>query len=367
MNMKLLFITGQLYLPQMHGGLQTSTDELCRALLDRGHKVAVLCSLAGGGLLALRSRVNMRINKRLHGCKVSRDTGFGYPVWRTWFPWEAVEHVSAKERPDLIVVMAVKPVRMALAAMPTEIPILIQLQDVEFDQHDGRFESLGKIACVANSNFTAEKYRRAYGVNPSIIYPFISQEKYKSLSPTTRENVTFINPVPAKGFELALTIARLCPEIPFSFVEAWPLSHDQRRELTQRLSALPNVTLSPPQDDMRKVYGKCKILLAPSLWEEAYGRVVTEAQMNGIPVVASTRGGLPEAVGPGGILLNPDGPLDEWVTAIRKLWRNSKHYAELSAAALTYASRPDISFNYQIDAYEQAMLAAANVSQSFSP
>jgi glycosyltransferase involved in cell wall biosynthesis len=359
-----LFITAHVYLPQMRGGLQSSTDELCRSLVARGHRVAVLAGLASRSL-TLKSRIKMQINSRLFGCKVTRETGLGYPVWYSWLPWEAVKHVARKEKPDLIVVMAVRPVRMALAAKPTGIPILIQLQDVQFNQHDGPFQDLGKIACVANSNFTAEKYRRAYGVNPSVIYPFILKEKYKTLTPPTRENVTFINPVPVKGSDLALRIALLCPEIPFSFVEAWPLSDDQRRELRQRLSAVPNVTLFPPQEAMRKVYGKCKILLAPSVWEEAYGRVATEAQINGIPVVASARGGLPEAVGPGGILLNPDGPLDRWAAAIRKLWHDQRHYAQLSAAALTYATRPETSFDYQIDAWERAMLAATNVLQSF--
>lgn len=354
--MRILFITGNRYLPQVHGGSQSSTDQLCRALLDRGHGVAVLCSLAQGGLFALWSRVKMQINNRLRGRKLSRDTRFGYPVWRAWFPWEAVEYVAGKERPDLIVVLAISPVRMALAARAAQIPILITLEDVLFDEHGGPFEALGNIPCVANSHFTAQRYRESYGVNPSVICPIISKGKYRT--PTTRENVTFINPVPGKGSDLALRIARLCPEIPFSFVEGWPLSDYQRRDLTQQLSALPNVTLSPSQDDMRKVYGKCKILLVPSLYEEGYGRVATEAQINGIPVVASTRGGLPEAVGPGGILLNPDGPVDEWATAIRKLWQNSKHYAELSAAALTHASRLETSSDYQIDAWVRAMLAA---------
>ena len=94
--------------------------------------------------------------------------------------------------------------------------------------------------------------------------------------------------------------------------------------------------------------------------EEAYGRVVTEAQINGIPVIASTRGGLPEAVGPGGILIDPDGPIDDWVKAVRNLWDDDAHYAALSAAALAHAQRPEITLAYQIDAWERALMTAAN-------
>jgi len=355
--LKILFITAHPYLPQMQGGLQSSANQLCRDLVERGHKVAVLGALISGDLIGWMARIKMQINKRLFGCKVSRDIRLGYPVWRTWFPWEAVEYVANREKANLIVVMAVKPVLMALAARPTEIPVLLMLQDVEFSQHAARFEHLGDIPCIANSRFTAEKYRSKYGVDPIVIYPFMSLEKYKT--EPTRENVTFINPVPEKGRDIAVQIARLCPDIPFSFVEAWPLSNEQRRELIQNLSGLSNVTLSPPQKDMRRVYGKSKILLAPSVWEEAYGMVVTEAQISGIPAIASRRGGLPEAVGPGGLLLDPEGPIEDWVQAVRKLWQDERAYADLSAAALAYAQRPEMQSDFQADAYEQALLKAA--------
>jgi glycosyltransferase involved in cell wall biosynthesis len=109
---------------------------------------------------------------------------------------------------------------------------------------------------------------------------------------------------------------------------------------------------------MRRVYGKCKILLVPSVWEEAYGRVVTEAQVSGIPAVASERGGLPEAVGRGGILIDPDGPIDHWVTAVRKLWHDDHCYAERSAAAVAHAERTENSLAHKWVLWEQSLLDA---------
>jgi glycosyltransferase involved in cell wall biosynthesis len=356
--MRILFVTAHPYLPQLHGGMQRSADQLCAALIKRGHKVAVLAGLAGGGgLFAWKSRLKMQINKRLSGCKVTRDYTSNYPVWRTWFPWEAIASVTDKEKPELIVVMAGHPARMAAAAKQTKIPILIQLQNVDFHLLGRRMEECRDMPSVANSRFTADKYLHAFGIKSGVIYPFIAAENYRTK--TTRENVTMINPLPLKGGDIAVEIARLCPEIPFSFVESWTLSADDRQQLMQKLTGLSNVTLSPPQDDMHAIYGKCKILLAPSTYEEAYGRVATEAQLSGIPVIASTRGGLPEAVGPGGILLDPDQPIADWAAAVRKLWQDQAHYAELSAAALAYAERREMTFGYQIEAYEQAMLIAA--------
>jgi glycosyltransferase involved in cell wall biosynthesis len=296
-NMRILFVTAAPYLPQSHGGMATCADDLCRSLKIKGHRVSVLAGfIHHPSFVGWKSRIKMRINERLSQCKVSCDIFGGYPVWRSWFPWEAIDYVARKVRPDLIVIMAGNragggPVSMALAAQRTTIPILMLLQDVDFDSHGARFEDLGDVPCVANSRFTAEKYRQAYGVNSTVIYPFIATRKYETK--TTKENVTFVNPVQIKGLDIALGVARLCPEIPFSFVESWRLSAGPRQKLMEQLAALPNITFCPPQTDMRVVYGKCKILLAPSMWEEAYGRVATEAQMSGVPVVASARGGLP--------------------------------------------------------------------------
>src|SRR5438094_43018 len=111
--MNILFITAHKYLPQMLGGLQTSTDELCKGLLTRGHCVSVLAGLMPGGWTAYTARLKMHVRSRYTGHKVARDTALGYPVWRSWFPWEDVQYVARKDKPDLIVVMAMKPVRMA--------------------------------------------------------------------------------------------------------------------------------------------------------------------------------------------------------------------------------------------------------------
>jgi glycosyltransferase involved in cell wall biosynthesis len=314
------------------------------------------------GLLKWTCGIQRKILRR----NFSRDTQPGYAVWRSRQPWEDLGDVAKLERPDVIVVMAVEPVRMALAAKRTGIPLVMHLQDVEFQRHGGDFEDLGsEIPCVANSRFTADKYRNAYGVGPRVIYPFIAPDRYRT--ETTRENVTFINPMHAKGREIAVGVAKLCPGIPFAIVESWPLPIDEWHWLMDKLSALPNAKFLSPQKDMRKVYGKCKILLAPSIWEEGYGRVVTEAQVSGIPAVVSNRGGLPEAAGPGGIILDPERPIGDWAAAVRKLWSDEWYYAEFSAAARAYAARPQNSLSEKLARWEQALSDASNGSWNDTP
>ena len=71
-----------------------------------------------------------------------------------------------------------------------------------------------------------------------------------------------------------------------------------------RLDRIPNIKIMPNQIDMRPVYAETKVLLFPSFWNEPSGRTIVEAQLNGIPVMASRRGGIPENLNGGGFLFD---------------------------------------------------------------
>jgi glycosyltransferase involved in cell wall biosynthesis len=173
---------------------------------------------------------------------------------------------------------------------------------------------------------------------------------------------TFVNPLPAKGLDIVLALAAGRPDIPFEFVESWPLRPAEEASLAARLATLPNVTLTRRCSDMREVYGRCRVLLAPSRWIESWGRVASEAQISGIPVIAARRGGLPEAVGPGGILVDPDAPLSAWEAALATLWDDPAAHRRYEAAALAHAARPEMAPDALLDRFIAAVeghLAAA--------
>ncbi len=93
---------------------------------------------------------------------------------------------------------------------------------------------------------------------------------------------------------------------------------------------------------MKSIYARTRILLVPSQWEEAWGRVVTEAHVSGIPVLASDVGGLPQAVGPGGRLVPRDADCGTWAQCLREIWSNDDAWRTLSLAAIRYAQRSEI-------------------------
>ena len=195
--MRVLFITASAYLPQARGGMQSSANELCIALKNRGHRVAVLAGFKPNGFVGWKSRLKMEINRRRCGFSVSREIMPEYRLWRARLPWDALGHVVGEEKPDVVVVMSGQPLRMALAAKRSHIPVVMLLQNVEFHLLGGSFDELGNVVCVANSRFTAGKYRATFGISPRVIYPFVSLSLYRTQR--TPQNITFVNPLPVKG------------------------------------------------------------------------------------------------------------------------------------------------------------------------
>jgi glycosyltransferase involved in cell wall biosynthesis len=351
--MKVLFASGGGFYPEFHGGVQSSTDHLVKQLRSDGHDAAVLAALFGSGMFGFMQRVKLKALGR--GAVV--DHFPGYPVARAWFPAEAVPYAVARFKPDVAVVQCQKSVPIARAMERAGVPAVIYLRNVEFHELDGDLRELKSATYIANSEFTSGAYRERFGVESAIIPPSIDPEKYRTTS--TREVVTFINPYSEKGYERAVQIAQACPEIPFLFVESWLLDGERRLEVESTLASLPNVTFMPRTNDMKSVYGRTKILLAPSKWQEAWGRVASEAQCSGIPVVGSDRGGLPEAIGDGGVVLDYDAPLDAWVNAIRTLWSDDSAYSRLGHAALRHSQRPALQAEKQFSDFLGVLRAAA--------
>jgi glycosyltransferase involved in cell wall biosynthesis len=300
--------------------------------------------LYGGDLFSVKARFKMKLMRRPY----VKDEYHGFTVYRAWDPVACILDVVQDFAPDVVIVQHQGTVPMALRLQSAGIPTAVYMRNVEFNQLCGDLSDLSpETEFIANSSFTAERYHSHFGVKAHVIPPLVERSQYATGS--TRENVTFINPVPAKGLETSLEVARLCFRIPFVFLESWPLNGNSRRDLERRIAELPNVVLQGRTENMKSVYAKARVVLAPSQGDEAWGRIATEAHMSGIPVIGSAQGGLLEAVGPGGILLNKDAPPSEWAAAVEKLWWDNEYYNEAAEAALQYSNRPEMDPDCQIN------------------
>jgi hypothetical protein len=77
MKMRVLFANDYPHLPENTGGLEVNTHELCLALGNAGHQVAVLAALKGRGVVGALARVKLR-SRMTAGFAIDRH--LGYPV-----------------------------------------------------------------------------------------------------------------------------------------------------------------------------------------------------------------------------------------------------------------------------------------------
>jgi glycosyltransferase involved in cell wall biosynthesis len=108
---------------------------------------------------------------------------------------------------------------------------------------------------------------------------------------------------------------------------------------------------------MREVYAVTDVLLVPSQFTEAFGRVIVEAQLNGIPVVAADAGGIPYALGEGGLLVRPKDSPSAYADAIRRLRTEDGLRAKLSERALRNTRRPELEPEGQVDEFVRLVTA----------
>src|ERR1700730_1567850 len=341
--MDIAFVSGNAHLPQLMGGVEVNTHALAGELIRRGHRVCVLAKLSMRNSFGLRRVAQNTVTGR----KIWVDHDLGYPVFRSRHPWDDVADLP---RPTVAVVQNGPMVDFATAFARIGVPSVAYLLGLGFQSwraEGAPGRALPFRGYMAISQFTAQRLRSLYGLDALILPPLFRREHYATQG--AGRMVTFINPVAVKGVDLALEIAALCPEIPFCFVRGWPLGLKELANLKRSIRRLGNVTLHDRTSDMQPVYRQTRILLVPSQWEdETWGRVVTEAQFSGIPAFASKRGGLPEAVGLGGIMLEHDEPAAIWAAAVRELWSDDQLYGNLSRKALDYAARADLNPDHQV-------------------
>lgn len=138
-----------------------------------------------------------------------------------------------------------------------------------------------------------------------------------------RTLLLFVNPIGDKGVELAVELARRFPDEQFVFVESW-------RAADPDVVLPPNVELLHRMPTLTALYRQARLLLVPSVIDDACPRVILEAGAHGVPALGSDRGGIPELIADPNNVLPPRDP-DVWADRCSVLLG--------SAAAWSAASR----------------------------
>src|ERR1035441_9548193 len=383
--MRILLAQNSLYYPA-HGGGDKSNRLLMEALAARGHACRVVARIAepgerehdrylaelaargvtptsaqGGVVTFQRAGVEVHVvtNANMRAHFTSQVEAFAPEIILASTDDPAQVLLEAALRPPRARVVYLARATLALPFGP-DCAFLGELQTQRIRAADG---------VVGVSRYVADYIRKHAGIDAMHVPISLMDDSVgaghapPALGRFDNQFVTMVNPCAVKGIDIFLALADAFPETAFAAVPMW--GTNQRDQAALRARA--NVTVLDPADDIDTLLARTRVLLVPSLWAEARSRMVIEAMLRGIPVMASDVGGIPEAM-MGVPYLLPVNPiaryqtrLDErmvpvaevppqatgpWREALGRLVGDRAHWEEISrasrATAMKYAAGIDV-------------------------
>jgi len=389
--MRILLAQNAHYYPA-YGGGDRSNRLLLEALAARGHECLAVARIARFGAsgheqylreLAARGVAPIAMEG---GVVVFRRAGVEarvvthHPNLRAYFSTQVAAFV-----PDVILTSTDDPAQVLL-----EVSLRANARTVFLARAplalpfgpDCAFPSAAKTevlhqadAVVGVSRYVADYICQWSGI-PAVHVPIslLDPPPYPDLGCFDNDFVTLVNPCAVKGISIFLELADRMPGVRFAGVPTWGTTQADRAELARRA----NVTLLDPVDNVDDILRRTRVLLVPSLWAEARSRIVMEAMLRGVPVIASRVGGIPEAKLGVDYLLpvkpieNYRPQLDEqmvpladvpaqdvgpWQAALGRLVSDRAHYDELSRASRGAALAEAASLN--VGPFEELLVRVA--------
>jgi len=301
-------------LPELKsGGVETGTVDLAKELISKGHKSVVI---SNGGELSKDLVKSGGIHYKLPVHEKSPITIISMIG--------KIRDIIKKEEIDIVHARSRVPAMSAFfAAHMMRVPFITTCHGYYSRHIFSRVMGWGKFVIVA-SNVIARHMIKNFGV-PRERIRFIPRgvdlDKFQYTKPATDKpkkeyKIGIIGRItPIKGHVFLIraisNVVRIMPNVKVMIIGDGPESKPKYRQelemLTRRLSLSRYVQFLGNCQDIPEQIKKLDLLVMPSIGEEAFGRVIIEAQASGVPVIASRIGGIVDIIkdGENGILVPP--------------------------------------------------------------
>jgi len=392
-------IVNNLYAPNIRGGAERSVQLLAEALVAMGVQVSVVCTAEKSG-----DTVD------LNGVKVITLAvgNLHWPFGRTSAPrlqrqlWHVIDtynrlmqgrigRVLEAEKPDVVHTNNLQGISIAAwrAAKRRAVPVVHTLRDYYLvcarascfrngqncsrtcleclPFHTARrFASRWVDAVVGTSRFILERHTQVGFFSDASLRTVIVNSAVaceRSRAPRRRVVFGFLGRFePSKGIERLLRAFADRDDDDWELLIAGVGSVAEQLRCQAAGARRPERISFPGWIDAEEFLRRVDVVVVPSLWHAPLSRSAIEAQVNGLPVVASRRGGLPEIVSDGstGLLFDPDEP-EALARVIDQLLRQRHLIDQLGDAARKEAHRfrPDRVAARYVETYTTAIGVSA--------
>ena len=173
---------------------------------------------------------------------------------------------------------------------------------------------------IANSYFIKNFIEKKFNRESEVIYPVVNVlelQKVKLPPLNQRSFLTLIGSDVLKGRGVVEKIAQNLKDYKFMIVG---------REFKEPIQK-ENILYQPWSKKPLEIYKKTKILLVPSLCDDAFPRIPVEGAALGIPSIGSVRGGIPEFLSQE-FLVKDIWDIEEWIKKIKWIENNYSYCSE---------------------------------------
>lgn len=323
LEMPKIVFAAQYFFPLV-GGAEHSASILLQGLAKRGCRVEAICQGPGESLLHNGIPVRRVPGPDTMKCAIvtAKPDVLLTQLHLAPFVIQTARHLRI---PAVLIVPSHEPVCPAPMELVScdrrcrRCPHWQSQKDFMLQQRRAIEEADALCSC---SRYMAGIIEEFYGRQSFVWYPPLdrSSQYCADPDPDGRRYITMCTAIRFKGIETFAAIARRLPEYRF-------LVAGRGNPETYGLHDMENLSCWPDTTPAR-FYAATILMLVPSIGPEAFGRTAIEAMANGIPVVASCIGGMPEAVGEAGVLIQNIHHIPSWTEQIRRLLSDPALYRE---------------------------------------